>query len=326
MNLLPSPTTGAEWFLREDAEPGMTSQNAAEGTGEVVALGLRTRVTVIALGPQVAVLLNGEPLAYYTESFVRGQGYELRLDAAQQTTEVHFDNVRFWDISNYTAPPPTQAAATSLPTATAMGATPPPTAIAMPSWVSAFAAPILEAIADRSPVLEDDFTDPDPAWVTLPACASITDGVLRSRLATGRCDIPISPNTSDFVLDFDFTPWQCRGCSITVYASSYRFIVWPLGGPEQSNVWDFWVPDQDLPIAGGPTDQVQPGQATRLTLVARGTRLAVYLNQQFTYAYDLAVPRGSDNNIWVEPPEDLALTVVDLDNLSFWNLSGLSLP
>jgi hypothetical protein len=80
------------------------------------------------------------------------------------------------------------------------------------------------------------------------------------------------------------------------------------------------------PSGRAGTDGAPSAEATRLTLVARGTRLAVYLNQQFTYAYDLAVPRGSDNNIWVEPPEDLALTVVDLDNLSFWNLSGLSLP
>jgi len=317
MSLLPSPAQGADWALKEISEGGNTGLNVREGTSAAVALGLRARVTVIALGPRIAVLLNGEPLAFYTGSSMRGNGYKLSVGADQQTADVHFDNVQFWDISGYTAPPPTAQAATPLPTATAM-----------PSWAPAFAKPILEAIAELPPVLEDDFTHPNPAWVRLPVTASITDGVLRCRLTTGRCDIPISPNASDFVLEFDFTPRQCAGCSIsiTVDAEAYRFVVWPLGGPQFSDAWDFWLPGTDLPIAGGPTDQVRQGQATRLTLVARGSRMVVYLNQQFTYAYDLAASRGGDNSIWVEPPSDQPLTVVDLDNLRLWDISGLRLP
>lgn len=227
------------------------------------------------------------------------------------------EGVARWEVSP-TPVPQAETAGAPPPTTTAMGPLSP---------LLEFAEPILESIADRPPVLEDDFTDPDPAWVTLPATASITDGALRCRLTTGRCDIPLSPNASDFVLDFDFIPRQCRGCSISVFAGDYyRFVIWPLGGPEQSNVWDFWAAHQDRPIAGGPTDQVQLGQTTRLTLVARGNRMAVYPNQQFTYAYDLAVPRGSDNRIWVEPPADMTLTVVDLDNLRLWDIRGLSLP
>lgn len=104
MRLQTSPASGAEWTLREDARPTATNPEVGRGVSEAVALGRRAWVTVIAHGPRIAVLLNGETLVVYTESSVRGHGFELRLGAGQQIAEVHIDNVRLWDIAGLGLP------------------------------------------------------------------------------------------------------------------------------------------------------------------------------------------------------------------------------
>jgi hypothetical protein len=104
MTLQTSPASAAEWTLREAARPTATNPEVGRGLSEAVALGRRTRVTVIAHGPRIAVLLNGEPLVVYTGSSVRGQSIELRPGAGQRIAEVHIDNVRLWDIAGLGLP------------------------------------------------------------------------------------------------------------------------------------------------------------------------------------------------------------------------------
>jgi hypothetical protein len=328
MNLLPSPTTGAEWFLREDAEPGMTGHNVAEGTSEAVALGLRTRVTVIALGPQVAVLLNGEPLAFYAESSLRGQYYELRLDAAQQTAEVHFDNVRFWDLSGYAAPPPTATAVT-----------PPPTVTAAEPWVTDFAEPILQAIEGRTPVFEDDFSTFVGGWYPWPQeGVRLRDGAMRFTVTSGNLSIGRPRETAHFVFQFDIIPRRLDVSAEVGFVfrmggpegseSTEAFMIRPGGGASGGDRWS-WLRD---PGASGEIFELESGELpilrlsepTRVTVIACWDQAAVYLNSQPVAYRDDSTMRGEAHTLFLGSVS--GVSEVDFDNVRFWDISDLTIP
>jgi hypothetical protein len=328
MSLLPSPTTGAWWILREDYEAGNIGPNVGEGTSEAVALGPQTRVTVIALGSQVAVLLNGEPLAFYAGSSVRGQSYELRLEAAQQNAEVHFDNVRFWDIRDYTAPPPTATAAT-----------PPPTVTAAESWVTDFAEPILQAIEGRTPVFEDDFSTFDEDWVPWPQeGADCIDGAMRFTVTSGNLSLGRPREIAHFVFQFDIIPRRLnvsdevgsifRHGGTEDSESWEAFMISPGGGTSGGDRWS-WIRDpgasgEPIVLESGELPILHFSEPTRVTVIASRDEAAVYLNGQPVAYRDDSTMRGEWHTLFLSSVS--GVSEVEFDNVRFWDITDLTIP
>ncbi|MCJ7707022.1 MAG: hypothetical protein MUO38_05325, partial [Anaerolineales bacterium] len=95
---------GDRWSWYRD--PGASGEPIVLESGELPILRLSepTRVTVIASRDEAAVYLNGQPVAYRDDSTMRGGWHPLFLSSVSGLSEVEFDNVRFWDISDLSLP------------------------------------------------------------------------------------------------------------------------------------------------------------------------------------------------------------------------------
>ncbi|MCJ7708194.1 MAG: hypothetical protein MUO38_11325, partial [Anaerolineales bacterium] len=80
-------------------------EELGSGRVEAVSLGSPTRLVLIALGDEMAIYLNEQPIFYVDDSTFRGESISIVVKDGQGTTEVDLDNVVVWDISDYTAPP-----------------------------------------------------------------------------------------------------------------------------------------------------------------------------------------------------------------------------
>lgn len=58
------------------------------------------RLLVIAKGPNIAIYVNGEPVAVVSDSTLSSGIVSLGIHAGEQETEVRFDNFKIWNISD----------------------------------------------------------------------------------------------------------------------------------------------------------------------------------------------------------------------------------
>jgi len=118
---------------------------------------------LIAVGPEIALYANGEPIFYVSDAGFSDRfrsGDMLLVVCNKQGTipiRVQFDNLEIWEIADLALP---LAEATPAPQPTATP-TPRPS---LAEEARAFAEPILAAIADRPPDYKDDFSDPGSGW------------------------------------------------------------------------------------------------------------------------------------------------------------------
>ena len=207
---------------------------------------------------------------------------------------------------------------------------PPETAAPTPSPGSpadqarAFAEPILATIADRPPDFEDDFSTADKGWGLDQF--EIIDGVVRATLVDGNT-AGLGPPwlvAKDFVLSFDSR--QVSGS----YGSGQTVNLGLPGGFLSFSIasgtrnWDsgkMWD-DQWHSVPSGGGDVVSPiGEINHILVVARGPRVAFYLNDvPVVYVEDNDFDVAHDVWFMCNGQPDI---VCEFDNIKIWNLEDM---
>jgi Tol biopolymer transport system component/predicted Ser/Thr protein kinase len=197
----------------------------------------------------------------------------------------------------------------------------------------AFAEPILQAIADRKPDFEDDFSTADKGWSIGTESlghegSAIQDGVARLRINDGNASYNNAAldRSYDFALQMDAR--VAEGDSSTyltvffrVVAAEYWFSLDLHSANGSWGVSKSWGDDQQTDLSTGQ-DNVRPlGEWMRITIVARGPRAAVYLNDApVAYFEDADFDRSGRT---VLKCTSIHQAVCEFDNVKFWNLENV---
>jgi len=194
----------------------------------------------------------------------------------------------------------------------------------------AFAEPILQAIADRPPDFEDDFSTADKGWrweEPSGSSVAIKDGVLSMNTTRPYPSLWAKHElftVPDFALQLEFRPktvLQDAGVGF-----GFRDTNGPGYGLEfypDYSTWGAWCVacGGNVELGKGNADVVKMGVWTKLLIVAKGTEFAIYLNDKpFTYFSDDTLPRGLIKIGMNSRGHD---TVVEFDNVKFWNLENV---
>jgi hypothetical protein len=300
-------------------------------------------LTIIAQGPQIAFYVNGEPVwLIYDESVSRGR-FQLLLENAETDAplRVHFDNLNVWDISDLTLTPSSMSP--------------------IAEQAHAFAEPILAAIADRAPDLEDDFSDPASGWergILVDQTGweegerGYVDGEYyivapAAKPRPQHTDTPITcasgflidhRSLSDMVLEVEgrFVAVEDGNWHInlrqwhdpnTDVGGKHEVMAFPDGTVQISSVASDQGPVLMAQLQGPP---MRPGLETnRLQIVTVGPQIALYVNgEPALFAtdryFDERYERG-EFSLVVCNEADTPLEA-RWDNLRIWDISDLSLP
>jgi Tol biopolymer transport system component len=197
--------------------------------------------------------------------------------------------------------------------------------ITMAEQARAFAEPILAAIADRKPDFADDFSTADKGWSASgdqKEGFAIQDGVARLRVSEGSTFFSNNAlSRRDFVLQFDArqvegdlsSMWQAR------FHGPYRVEV---TSKDRKLVVDYDVPDGHSLFDSSNVPAISPlGEATRVTIVARGTRCAIYLNDTPVVYFEEPDFYTASGTLFFCDSNSPA--VCEFDNVKLWNLDNV---
>ena len=307
-----------------------------EGAISNINTSISNNALLIYLGDQVAAFINGK-LAYIAHDSLGSAIYSYHSLSANYTIRCEYDNYKIWDLS---AVDFSGTTGTSVVTPTA-NVTPITPNASLPAWVTAFAQPILDAIASRSPDFQDDFHDTSGGWSIINCAAwrmKYVDGELvvtvgatpGTTVGTDVCRIHRNNiNYPNFVMELDgrFLPGSVGSSEWKIYfrtsgsaASAHQFGIISDGG----GTFIRMVND----TAQHFTANSQGNQTDHLLLIAEDTKFAFYLNGQPLYY--------TENNSYL-PYGDFLLgvrnnnpsqgdTIVAFDNFKIWDISDLSIP
>jgi hypothetical protein len=234
-------------------------------------------------------------------------------------------------IANISSPTPTHhpvPTRTPIPTPTR---TPlPPTPTLLPAWINEFAEPVLAAVVGQKPTFESDFSTGAgriQLWrCQAPECV-VADGVMRASVENADLVLGGYLQARDFLLQFEVKPLEASPtASISAFfrhvqgtQTRVSFEAYPYQGR--------WIYHRDLPgaeetFAEDKDAAIRTGETLMVQILAYGDQTAVYLNQvPLVYATD-DLADGDWIFFGVNSPS--GQTIVQFDNLKFWNLENMS--
>ena len=249
----------------------------------------------------------------------------------------------------FTACAPAGNPSPTLPPAPRATESPQPSEIPFPAWVTDFSGPILLAIQDRPPDFQDDFSQDTNGWLTR---ANAPQDVGNVAIASGGLMMNPGPGISgqadhystsirDFVVQVDVNfpvPSEPSAARLEwLRYEVYDSTLTQQGFDIQSDrSWHLWscpreTPEhppecqEGLPSGSASVDLSEPAT---VTLVSRGTELAVYLNgTPLTYYNYLGQPPASHVRLtsWDDSEDPGHLGIV-FDNFKIWELQSVFLP
>jgi hypothetical protein len=209
----------------------------------------------------------------------------------------------------------------------------------IPSWVTNFAQPILDAVAIRPPDFQDDFSSNTSGWKLLAGASEekvvtmeISKGVM-VLMGEGQSVFgteTYKANNKDFVLQVDISILSLTpGCNATVQ--------WGGGGDGpgrmfllEAGLWRltsiFLSQDQiqfspDMPSEGSLT--FKSSGVYTITIISKDPEFAASLDgDPVTYIYDISRPPDSGFTFYLWVP-DANICAAEYDNLKVWNISDL---
>jgi hypothetical protein len=225
------------------------------------------------------------------------------------------------DISEFSNLPATPTITpTSLPTLTR---TPRPTATAtpLPEWVTDFAQPILDEIANRAPNIQEDFNNNSGGFRTDGECGKQIKYLDGEMLLTGCPARRAGIDYADFVVEFD----------ARIYPGESSNSEWSFYFRDQGNA----NPHQEIKMSyngdvsihfhNDDTSYDFPGaanagnQTNHIMIIGKGSKIAIYLNHQPLFYYPNLAFRYGDFEFWVY----IKLAV---DNFRVYNVGDISVP
>lgn len=197
----------------------------------------------------------------------------------------------------------------------------------------AFAEPILQAIANRTPDIEDDFAFDNGNWDLGfgENPAQITGGVLRLTAADATRDEwagahHVAMNADDFVVEFDIRVTAME-------FDSHLSIAWRWLPSDNSSYWLTLFPSLDgawtlggagnnfFQAANGNSNAVRLGEWFTVTIIGQGGHFAALINDQpLSYFEDSQRPIGRvvlGMNIFSGD------ATAEFDNVKYWNLDNV---
>ena len=192
----------------------------------------------------------------------------------------------------------------------------------------AFAEPILQAIANRMPDFADDFSTDNKGWSSSKLqpgeSAVIQNGVARLTVnAKGVSFSNETLNRKDFVLKVDARVAEGdKATQLTVnfhnLSGEYWFYL------VVNSAGNTWLVDKrvhgDQPNLANGIGNVSPfGETTRIMIVARGPRAAIYLNDT-PVAYFEDIDFDTSGYTFLSCGS-LGQAVCEFDNVEFWDLT-----
>ncbi len=215
-----------------------------------------------------------------------------------------------------------------IPTATRK---PDPTATSQPEWVTEFADPIISLIRTRNPDFEDSFSDSNwsqEQWWKDDG-VDFEDGLARISVEGDYAYAGFGGgDSSDFVLEFDFTPRETRqelwiGVSFRNEEDRFNHFTISLGNGNDVPWCGFGKNDSEGKpgiLAECEAPQVGWGRTTKELIIIQGGRTALYLDgKPILFSTDLW--RNGTGN-WIGITSVAGKSIVEFDNVKFWNLEA----
>jgi hypothetical protein len=202
----------------------------------------------------------------------------------------------------------------------------------------AFAEPILQAIANRPPDYQDDFSDPTSGWDIMSYAGGERSGKVgyedgeyflvadaasaQYRNVHSWLQIP-GLSVSDFVMEFDFR-----------FVSARDGVIYPSFRLQKKDVYvanialdglvslGIGTAEGDKVLAQTRTALIRIGKQIHINIIAKGPQVALYLNDQpVLMAYDEFLDHGGVIlGIWNGSSTPMQ---VNFDNFKVWNISNL---
>jgi hypothetical protein len=217
---------------------------------------------------------------------------------------------------------------TSTPTATPTRTPlPTPTATPLPAWISDFAQPILSAIANQPPTIQDDFHDNSGGWYS---DFNRTDHLAPIKFIDGElvlddCEaFRSNMGFMDFVLEIDgrFLPGTKGNLNWS--------IVFRAQGPADPQYAIGINYDGSLNISMHESSfyheplQVNRGlQNNHILLIAKGSMFALYVNGQPLYHWQYTRIKQAGYIYFRANTYNRGRLIIALDNLKIWDISDL---
>lgn len=193
----------------------------------------------------------------------------------------------------------------------------------------AFAEPILQAIANRPPDFEDDFSAGGPGWTwddRMAGQVNIVDGVMQVNGTGGHGIFPPQNllRSQNFVFEFD-ARLKSRGDMGTFFRQQ-KADVWYGFFLYRNNANGYWrvnVSSTQTALAQGTGSTFAIGKTDQVRIIARGKQFAVYLNgQPIAYFEDATFPEAG-NLMPTFAGESGKSVQGEFDNFKFWNLDNV---
>lgn len=283
-------------------------------------------ITIVSKGTEFAVYLNNIPLAYHND-IGRPPASSIRLELAvnpenEGTSAIAYDNLSIWDLDPVFPPPPAP-------------------------WVTDFSDPILLAIQDRPPDFQDDFSSDANGWLIKAetpldrGSVEIANGGMNLSLGQGGFADHYSTSFRDFVVqvDVDFLVLNMPSAArlewlrYEVYDSTLIRQGFEI---DSYGSWTLWScpleapgtpPEcqEGLPSGSASVDLSEP---VTVTLISKGTELAVYLNgTPLTYYTYFGQPSASHVRLSsYDNSENQDHMGIVFDNFKIWELQSVFPP
>jgi len=295
--------------------------------------GQLAHLQVIYFEKTIAAFLNGKFLG--SADGIDHLGTSNWITARTESgAKLWLDNIEFWNLDGVEIP--SIPAETAPPTLTA--ATP------TPSWVVDFAEPILQAIADRTPDFQDDFSQASESWIseggeTSGSYVSINNGFMQMFYeddAEGGIWAYHHPGTryvKNFVLQVSI---EFSEASTQLTAVSMVKFRWN-NGTNQGWIFNlnrngYWQLDYPDPL-GNPKKILGtlPGgdlnDPVTITIISKDTGCALYLDGiPITYSSEMSSDYGDEIKIGLfggRNDDLLIYYTIMYDDLKLWNLDNI---
>lgn len=197
-----------------------------------------------------------------------------------------------------------------------------------PGWVTEFAQPILDVIADRPPSFQDDFGAGSAGWKE--AYCTGTMEYIEGELILTNCRIyHTNIDWRDFVLEFDihymegttpssyfvfaFRDLGSEGHQMTIYPNGDVLIGFANRTGESDSTW--------FRGSAHPANQTN-----HILLIAKENRFAFYLNDQPLFSTENNRYPFGRSVYYAENPGPNAQAILAMDNFRIWDISDIPIP